>query len=480
MTFRKKKVFFIIIAGLIALFIIGTLALLLDINILKPRIEAAASNTLRMEVRIRGGMGIALFPSFSILLKDLSVKNNGADVVTVEKMRIGLELLPLLKHEVRIRRIGLGRPVFTLVRDKNGMFNFERPHRAVMKRLLEVEQMSVSQGKLVYTDEKSGMRIETDSFDAAIRNFSYYREGSAEPFDYLSFAGDIKCKTLAINNYTLTNLSLRAAGKKGTLDINSIRMDIFGGTGNGSVQLDMRGVSPRYRVIAALNGFRIDDLVQTSVSGKDTRKSIEGTADLSADLTATGKSADEIKRSLGGTIALSGENLVLNGLDIDALIPKYERSQNFNLVDIGAFYLAGPFGPALTKSYNFADLYKESRGGKGTIKKLVSIWKIRDGVAEASDVALASKKYRVALKGGVNFVSGQLVDVTVAVIEKRGCAVYSQKVSGPFRKPKFEKVSIFQSIAGPVLNVFEDVWKLIRGGKCTVFYSGSVADPGGG
>jgi len=32
---------------------------------------------------------------------------------------------------------------------------------------------------------------------------------------------------------------------------------------------------------------------------------------------------------------------------IDARIPKYERSQNVNLVEAGAFFLAGPFGPAL-------------------------------------------------------------------------------------------------------------------------------------
>jgi len=56
---------------------------------------------------------------------------------------------------------------------------------------------------------------------------------------------------------------------------------------------------------------------------------------------------------------LNGENLMLYRFDIDALIPKYERSQNFNLVEAGAFFLAGPFGPALTK---VAILFAGSRG----------------------------------------------------------------------------------------------------------------------
>lgn len=46
-------------------------------------------------------------------------------------------------------------------------------------------------------------------------------------------------------------------------------------------------------------------------------------------------------------------------------------------------------------------------------------------------------------------------------------------------KPQIEKESIFKSIAGSVLNPLEDAWKFIRGKECTVFYSGSVAQPEG-
>ena len=203
---------------------------------------------------------------------------------------------------------------------------------------------------------------------------------------------------------------------------------------------------------------------------------MEGTVNFSADLTATGKSADEVKRSLSGDVSLNGDDLMLNGIDIDALIPKYERSQNFNLVDVGAYLLVGPFGPVLTKSYNFGSVYEESRGGKGTIKKLVSLWKVKNGVAGANDVAFATKKYRIAMKGGLNFNNDQFDEVTVAVLDKRGCAVYSQKVHGPFRKAKIEKISVLKSITGSVTNALKDAWKFV-GGKCTAFYTGSVAQP---
>ncbi len=83
------------------------------------------------------------------------------------------------------------------------------------------------------------------------------------------------------------------------------------------------------------------------------------------------------------------------------------------------------------------------------------------------------------MKGGLNFINEQFVDVTVAVLDKRGCAVYSQKVHGLFRKPQIEKVTIFKSIAGSVLNVLTDTWKFIQDKEGTVFYSGSVAQPEG-
>ena len=320
--------------------------------------------------------------------------------------------------------------------------------------------------------------IEVDDFDGTIRKLSYGGTDGAEPFKNISFDGDIRCKTLTINKFTLTNLAMRTAGGNGMLDISPVSMDIFGGTGNGSIHVDVTGASPHYRVIATLNRFRIEDLIQAFSPGKIPRKSMEGVVNFSADLTAMGKSADEVKRSLNGDVSLKGENLMLYSMDIDALIPKYERSQNFNLVDVGAFFLAGPFGPVLTKSYNFGSLYEESQGGKGIIRKLVSIWKVKNGIAEATDVALASKKYRIAMKGGLNFINDRFVDVTVAVLDKRGCAVYSQKVHGPFRKPQIEKVSIFKSISGSVSNALKDAWKFI-GEECTVFYSGSVAQPEG-
>ena len=195
-------------------------------------------------------------------------------------MRIGLGLIPLTKHEVRLSRVGLIKPVFSIVRYKNERFNFEKPERALLERLLTVNKISISEGKLVYTDEKSGEKIKVDDFDGTIRDFSYGRTDGEGLFKSISFSGDIKCKTLTLNNVTLTNLVMRTAAGAGILNIDTVTTNIFGGTGKGSVHVDLTGASPITRVIATLNRFRIEDLIQASSPGKTTQKSMEGTVHL--------------------------------------------------------------------------------------------------------------------------------------------------------------------------------------------------------
>ena len=216
MTPKRKKVFFITTGVIILVVAAIILVLLLNLQAFKPQIETAASKAMGMDVRIKGRLGIVLFPDFGISLKNVSVRKEGADVVTVEKMRIGLRLIPLTRHEVRLSRVGLIKPVFSLVRYKNGKFNFEKPERSLIERLLTVNKISISEGRLVYTDEQSSGKIKVDDFDGTIRDLSYGRTEGAGPFKNISFSGDIRCKTLLINNLTLTNLVMEQQGETGS------------------------------------------------------------------------------------------------------------------------------------------------------------------------------------------------------------------------------------------------------------------------
>lgn len=90
---------------------------------------------------------------------------------------------------------------------------------------------------------------------------------------------------------------------------------------------------------------------------------------------------------------------------------------------------------------------------------------------------MATKQNRIALKGGLDFVNGRFDDVTVALIDAKGCAKLKQKISGPFEKPVVEKPNILLSLAGPALALLKKGRGLLPGGECEVIYAGSVAPP---
>jgi AsmA protein len=198
--------------------------------------------------------------------------------------------------------------------------------------------------------------------------------------------------------------------------------------------------------------------------------------DFSANLSMQGKTVNEMKQTLAGQVSLHGENLTLEGTDLDMKFTRYESSQNFNLTDVGAFFLGGPVGLAVTKGYNFASIF-QGAGGRSQIRQLVSEWKVEHGVAQAQDVAMATVKNRIALTGGLDFINERFEDMTMALIDAKGCALVRQKIRGTFQKPVVEKVSIFKSVTGPALTLLKKGRELFPGGECEVFYAGTVAPP---
>jgi len=92
-------------------------------------------------------------------------------------------------------------------------------------------------------------------------------------------------------------------------------------------------------------------------------------------------------------------------------------------VDVAALFLAGPAGLAVTKGYNFASNFQTSEG-RSEIRTLVSGWKVERGVAQAQDVAMATKQNRVALKGGLDFVNERFGNVTL--VDNRAASLRSK------------------------------------------------------
>jgi hypothetical protein len=207
------------------------------------------------------------------------------------------------------------------------------------------------------------------------------------------------------------------------------------------------------------------------------KKVIGGKGDLYASLTMKGKGSRNPMSSMDGTFSLRGDNLVMYTMDLDKVLSSYETSQKFNLVDLGAFFIAGPLGTVALKGYRYGDVYNQTRERQGTITQFTSHWKIKDGVADATDCALATHHNRVALKGKLDLVSERYDNVIVALLDDKGCAKFKQGINGPFGSPHVGAVSAVESLAGPIFNLYRKAKRFLQGGKCEVFYNGAVQQP---
>jgi hypothetical protein len=67
--------------------------------------------------------------------------------------------------------------------------------------------------------------------------------------------------------------------------------------------------------------------------------------------------------------------------------------------------------------------------------------------------------------------------VTLALIDAKGCAEVRQKIRGTFQHPVVEKPSRLTSLTRPALSLLKKGTDLFLGGRCEVFYVGSVVAP---
>jgi hypothetical protein len=65
----------------------------------------------------------------------------------------------------------------------------------------------------------------------------------------------------------------------------------------------------------------------------------------------------------------------------------------------------------------------------------------------------------------------------VALLDDKGYVKFKQGISGLFGSPQVGKVSTVESLGGPISNLYRKAKRFIQGGKCEVFYHGSVQQP---
>ena len=470
--------FLVVAGGLLALvFLLALLAwAFVGSESFKNRIVGAASQIVGMELTVDGPVGIRLFPPVGLRLEDFKARNGGTEWLSASAVDFRVRIPPLLRGRVELDSIDLVEPNLRLAQDSEGAFNFiaaNRPGGSDKGRLLEIRRFRALDANLVFTDLASGKEIEARDCEWTIEKLEWSPAGST-PFELNlpDFQGRLSCGGIIYDVMEVSDLEAQMSARDRRLTISPVTGTLFDGRLEAGLEVDLSGSSPDHSVELELAEFRIERFIETFQQKQGT----EGSLNFTAQLNFSGRTFSDRVASLSGHAELSGTRLVLHGLDLDQQLARYESTQTFNLVDVAAFFVAGPAGLAITQGYGFASLFVDA-GQRTPIQELVSEWDIENGVAHARDVALSTPENRLALAGSLDFVNLQFQDTRVAVIDAEGCAVVEQVIQGEFKDPKIEKPHFLVALVGPLMDIVGRGVGLIRGSRCEPFYTGRLELP---
>ena len=170
---------------------------LLDPNIYRNILQRSLTTALDREVSI-GKAKISLWGGVGMAFEDFRVRDRSLafDLLQSKRLILKVKLFPLLKREIKWKRIVVDRPTLQVIRNKNGQFNLFSDHPLTGEKGKETRQtiletlsslsgcsLTIRGGEILFSDESLGdppLKTEIRSF-----NFELPKIASREAFSFL-------------------------------------------------------------------------------------------------------------------------------------------------------------------------------------------------------------------------------------------------------------------------------------------------------
>lgn len=426
-----------------------------------------------METVIEGDIRARFLPHFSLTANQPSLVDKDLIDIRAQKLEMVIPLLSMFSGKVEINAIRIMQPEVVLHIDAIDTSIPENDRSTVDDTAVEEESMKwkvdlvdirILDGSFSYFNQNTTDTIRCHGID--LTSDSIILSGDADTLrftDVIAF-GKLEVDSANMNMLHLEDIQLNVEIDKGILDVSYESISEKGHMQYGIFLMDLSEEIPSYSIKQDNEGFYIEDFLEKV----DIDPFMLGQMDFSVELQFAGHTASDLWQSSKGEMLLSGNNMLLYGMDLDRVAKQYERSQKFSLIDVGALFLAGPVGIAVTKGSDYANLLISNKGDSTLVHEFVSKWSLDSGELIVDDVAFSTEENRIALQGSLNVWQDYFNIIEFALINNEGCAVFKQSITGSFSNPKVSDIKVVKTLLGPVKNIF-------RGKKCkNPFYEGSV------
>jgi AsmA protein len=470
---RKRTLFLTLMAAvLLALATVALLVTRIDLAALTQRLEVRLSAAFGLEVKVRGETRLHLWHRPRAVITDIVVRDGEAEVLRVPRATATIAWLPLLRRQVRVANLTLEEPVLTIRRDPDGNLTprwkgkLPEAEPGQEQPRLPVAKIKVEGGTVHFTDKVNDSAAVLDGLTLKLGDLHRGADGR------LAFAGELRAERLRLNRIEMRQLRGTLSTEKGLYRAAPMRGSLYGSEAAFSLETDRSGANPTWRLELAAEGLSLAELFR-SLAG---RALYEGRVDVRMNLSAAGPG--RLVNHLDGTVEVTGNHLTQHGFDLDGVVRSLRKSDQVDLVDVGAYLVAGPVGALLTRGFDLAGTYRELHEEKSqAIEQVAFHWTIENGVARAKDVALRTRENRVAIHGAINLAQHRYDGITLAVLDSQGCAKLTEEISGPLAKPSVQPISLLRTLTGPLAGLLKKAREIIEPGECRPFYHGTVTHP---
>ncbi len=475
---KIARIFLFTLAGLfLAGSLLGLFAwLFIDSDDFNGHLEKTASQALGMKTEVQGSSRVLLWPLPGIRFEDFCISKGDSEWFKSTAFEVRFRIIPMLRGQMELAALDLVEPNLRLERNEKKIFNFipdHAPEESEPAKPLTIRSIKVSDLNLSFFDKISDKRITAENCDWTGHDLEWSPPRTDKsPLNLPDFHSNLTCSRITFSNLEATGVKAEISSQSQQIMITLVTGRLLGGEVAGWMENDFAGSLPHHSLEFELADFQIERFLETFRE----EKGAKGTATFITQLNSSGKSSSGIVAGLNGQAEVSGEDIILYGLNIDEQLANYESTQQFQLVDAAAFFVAGPLGVAITRSYGFTSLFTHT-GEQTQIRELVSKWDFSDGVAKAQDVAFSTAKNRIALEGGIDYANSQFQGLKVAVVDPAGCAVVEQAIQGDFQNPRVDTPNFLIALAGPLMDILKKGAELFTDKECDPFYTGRVAPP---
>lgn len=173
-----KRIAWILGTALLAVFVLLMLLVsLVPREALKTQVGEQIAAWTGRDVSLRGAPELDIFPSLAVTLKDVQVGGpaamSEAAIISMERLRSTIRLLPLIIGRVEIGSFTMVRPLIRLVRDEKGARNWAFDSSAAALQLafagdVPLGDFVLEDGTLIYENRQGGVKERFDSVNLRI------------------------------------------------------------------------------------------------------------------------------------------------------------------------------------------------------------------------------------------------------------------------------------------------------------------------